>query len=214
MGYKWTQMFSKSRETTLFPDVDAVSQTTNVFKRSVMCYLCICVCACTSARVCLYMSYSLKRSVAFGCDGEAQTQMCAARPKRRTSVSAARLKPMPTLSPSDPRLEWLDKQVPFPNCVWRGNCARRAAAGPVAGTERVHFVLHTRRIWRADVLSAAIQLQTSSCTHIAEDGELESEALKAPFALFFFFACLFSWGGFWKMKLMCWSQPQSDSRRL
>lgn len=56
--------------------------------------------------------------------------------------------------------EWLDKQAPFPNCVWRGNCARRAAAGSVAGAKRVHFVQHTRRIWRADVLSAAIQLQT------------------------------------------------------
>lgn len=62
------------------------------------------------------------------------------------SYMERRLKPIQTLSPSDPSLEWLDKQVPFPNCVWRGNCAHRAAAGPVAGAKRVHFVQHTRRI--------------------------------------------------------------------
>lgn len=75
------------------------------------------------------------------------------------SLMERRLKPIQTLSPLDPSLEWLDKQVPFPNCVWRGNRARRAAAGPMAGAKRVHFVQHTRRIWGADVLSAAIQLQ-------------------------------------------------------
>lgn len=63
---------------------------------------------------------------------------------------------------SKPPDSWINKS-PFPNCVWRGNCARRAAAGLMAGAKRVHFVQHTRRIWRADVLSVTIQLQTKSC---------------------------------------------------
>lgn len=75
-----------------------------------------------------------------------------------------------TLSPSDPGLEWLNKQVLFPNCVWRMSCARCAAVGPMAGAKRVHFVQHTRRIWRADVLSAAIQLHTqSSALNVTKD---------------------------------------------
>lgn len=128
-----------------------------VLRRRVLpAYLRICVCVrgvlvpCASVYGTAARFETLRRLF---CEWKTQTQMCAATQKRR-------LKPIQTLSPSDPSLEWLDKQVPFPNCVWRGNCARRAAAGPMAGAKRVHFVQHTRRIWRADVLSAAIQLQT------------------------------------------------------
>lgn len=102
--------------------------------------------------------------------------MCAATWKRR-------LKPVQTLSASDPNLEWLDKQVPFPNCVWRGNCAHRAAAGPMAAAKRVHFVQHTRRIWRADVLSAAIQLQTKA----AHTLRMTSRKVEPSNLLHFFF---------------------------
>lgn len=111
--------------------------------RCVHCWpTCIFMFVRSSGCVCLYISYTsetqfktLYRLLRLG---NSDTDVCG--------YMERRLKPIQTLSPSDPRLEWLDKQVSFPNCVWRGNCARRAAAGPMAGTKRVHFVQHTRRI--------------------------------------------------------------------
>lgn len=141
-------------------DLNVLLWTTNVIlkclaMRVLLAYLCIYVCVFLLPHVFVYRTavrLALNHSTGFVT--AKHRYRCAA------LYGKGRLKPVQTLSPSDPRLEWLDKQVPFPNCVWRGNCARRAAAGPMAAAKRVHFVQHTRRIWRADVLSTAIQLQT------------------------------------------------------
>lgn len=72
-------------------------------------------------------------------------------------------------------LKWADIQRPFPNLVWRGDCACGTAAGPWM-VLRGSTLWHTRGIWRADVLSAAIQHQILGCTHITEDEKQESWA--------------------------------------
>lgn len=131
--------------------------TTNVFPkclvmRAPLAYLGIYICTLLLLHVCISYTAQFEPLRWLLWLQNSDTDVCG--------CMGRRLKPVQTLSPSDPSLKWLDKQVSFPNCVWKGNGACRAAAGPMAAAKRVHFVQHTGRIWRADVLSGAIQLQT------------------------------------------------------